>query len=69
MARASFQPRYLEHVPGAMNFTADSLSRLWAPSGDYGSPQDLPAELRMQVPDRDRSYYSTLQPNELLVSC
>ena len=67
MARASFQPRYLEHVPGVMNFTADSLSRLWDPSGNYGIPQDLPAELRMQVPDRDRSYYSTLQPNELLV--
>ena len=24
---------------------------------------------RVQVPDRDRSYYSTLQPNELLVGC
>ena len=31
---ASFQPRYVEHVPGVLNFSADALSRLSDPNGD-----------------------------------
>ena len=66
MSRAAFQPRLIEHIPGTMNFLADALSRLWDPAGQYTIPPTLPEELRVQVPVRDRSYYSTLQPNVLL---
>ena len=66
MSKAAFQPRLLEHVPGSMNFAADSLSRLHDPAGGYTIPTSLPAELEVQVPARGPAYYSTLQPNVLL---
>ena len=62
MARASFQPRFLEHVPGAMNVMADALSRIWEPGASYTVPEGLHADLRAEVPPRTRDFYSTLQP-------
>ena len=62
MARASFQPRFLEHVPGAMNVMADALSRIWEPGASYTVPEGLRADLRAEAPLRTRDFYSTLQP-------
>ena len=57
---ASFQPRYVEHVPGVLNFSADALSRLSDPNGDYEVPPYLPSQLRMQLPIRAHGWDRTL---------
>ena len=57
---ASFEPRVVEHLPGAMNGMSDALSRLEEP----GAPKAFPAELanvqRVYPPLRTPSYYLTL---------
>ena len=57
---ASFQPRYVEHIPGVLNYSADALSRLTDPSGGYEVPPYLPSQLRVQLPVRAHGYYRTL---------
>ena len=62
MSRAAFQPRFIEHVPGSMNLSADSLSPLWDPTGLNRIPSALPAHLRVHTPDQGPLHDSTLQP-------
>ena len=62
-ARAAFQPRFIVHVPGVMNFSAEVFfSRLWEPDGGDSIPAGLDASLRAALPARGRAYYSTLRP-------
>ena len=66
MSRAAFQPRLIVHVPGVMNFVADSLSCLSSPDGSYSVPASLDPSLRASTPQRTEAYYSTLRPNASL---
>ena len=61
-SRAAFQPRFIVHVPGVMNFMAHSLSRLWEPGGGYTIPVGLDPRIRAVLPARGLAYYSTLRP-------
>ena len=57
--KSSFQPRFVEHIPGVFNFSPDGLSRRWDP---HYAPAHvkLPGSLEISVPTRDWSYYRTL---------
>ena len=59
MCKSSFQPRFVEHIPGVFNFSPDGLSRRWDPH--YTSAQvRLPSALEIEVPTRSWAYYRTL---------
>ena len=60
LCEASFQPRFIEHLPGVMNGHADSLSRLFQPGGRYKIPEALAACKRVHPPRRNAAFYTTL---------
>ena len=57
---ASFEPTIVEHLPGAMNSMADTLSRLSEPGSRKTIPPALAGVPRAAVPTRIPSYYLTL---------
>ena len=59
MCKSSFQPRFVEHVPGVLNCSPDARSRRGDPN--YApSHIKLPGSLEATIPVRDWSYYRTL---------
>ena len=66
ISKAAFRPRLVVHVPGVMNLSADSLSRLEDPDGDYSIPAYLLPSLRTSTSPRTETFYRTLRPNEPL---
>ena len=60
LSEASFMPRHVVHVPGAMNCWADALSRLSAPGGKYSIPPLLREAPRAFPAERSPAYYTTL---------
>ena len=57
---ASFEPRFVDHVPGIANTLSDDLSRL----ADTHNPHEVPASLKhltpTLIPRRTRAWYSSL---------
>ena len=59
-SRASFEPRFVEHIPGVANSLADGLSRLYEPDSHYVLPEALSELTPTPLPRRNRSYYDSL---------
>ena len=57
---ASFEPTIVEHLPGAMNSMADTLSRLCEPGSRNTIPPALAGIPPAIIPTRIPSYYLTL---------
>ena len=60
LSEASYMPRHVVHVPGAMNAWADALSRLEDPTRRYTVPAALRDTPRAFPCVRSSRYYSTL---------
>ena len=60
LSEASYMPRHVVHVPGAMNAWADALSRLDDPTHHYVVPAALREVPRATPSPRTSSFYSTL---------
>jgi len=57
LAEGVYRPKVGTHVPGALNITADALSRLYVPAGGYRIPTHLANVARVQSPPRGVDYY------------
>ena len=60
LSEASYMPRHVVHVPGAMNAWADALSRLEDPTHRCKVPDALRDTPRAQPSEPSSRYYSTL---------
>ena len=63
---ASFAPQIVEHVPGFSNTICDNLSRLTDPTGHYRIPGCLENSPRVPCPPRDRTWWRSLHPPQLV---
>ena len=64
-SRASFEPRFVEHIPGIANSLANGLSRLHEPNSQYVLPEALSRLSPTPLPRRDRSYYDSLSAKQV----
>ena len=65
---SSFAPQVTEHIPGFSNIICDNLSRLQDPSKQYSIPGCLSGIPRVPCPSRDRAWWRSLCPPQLVRS-
>ena len=64
-SEASYEPKFVEHLPGLANVGADALSRLCDPSGKFQLPRELAGIAPTPVPPRTESYYRALAASQV----
>ena len=57
LAAGIYRPELGSHIPGALNISADALSRLFTPSGSYCVPDALADAHRDHPPPRNGQLY------------